>query len=304
MTYANAIAKRHRSIFQSFALSGGSWRGRVLSLDKFPKRHGCRFDAHALSLRIPEQIRCAYGGICCHRFKPKNITDDIFLAQILGHKLLGPNASLSVGQSYKDFYIKLLDKGQAHAGTPGESKLSCWLIFGLSIGSLCQSSPGPCSSVRKFLGIFFDRSRIPATIFDVRRQSPRSAEEQPCHISSLPTIAMSYATLFLIYLLRDRHSVRECTACQISNRPNLNWHPAKARSTRLHLSLIVKPAEAEILYFHEFLDAVAGTFTTETRLFDTAKRCNLVRDEAGVHAPTIPLSSPSAALQMRPISRL
>jgi len=38
-------------------------------------------------------------------FKPKNQTDDIFLAQILGHKLLGPNASLSVGQSYKDFYI-------------------------------------------------------------------------------------------------------------------------------------------------------------------------------------------------------
>jgi hypothetical protein len=31
---------------------------------------------------------------------------DIFLAQILGHKLPGPNASLSVGQSYKDFYIK------------------------------------------------------------------------------------------------------------------------------------------------------------------------------------------------------
>jgi hypothetical protein len=34
------------------------------------------------------------------------MTDDIFLAQILGHKLLGPNASLSVGQSYKDFYVK------------------------------------------------------------------------------------------------------------------------------------------------------------------------------------------------------
>jgi hypothetical protein len=33
------------------------------------------------------------------------MTDDIFLAQILGHKLLGPNASLSVGQSYKDFYV-------------------------------------------------------------------------------------------------------------------------------------------------------------------------------------------------------
>jgi hypothetical protein len=32
--------------------------------------------------------------------------DDIFLAQILGHKLLGPNASLSVGQSYNDFYVR------------------------------------------------------------------------------------------------------------------------------------------------------------------------------------------------------
>jgi hypothetical protein len=40
------------------------------------------------------------------RLKPQNQTDDIFLAQILGHKLLGPNASLSVGQSYKDFYIR------------------------------------------------------------------------------------------------------------------------------------------------------------------------------------------------------
>jgi hypothetical protein len=28
-----------------------------------------------------------------HKFKPQNMTDDIFLAQILGHKLLGPNAS-------------------------------------------------------------------------------------------------------------------------------------------------------------------------------------------------------------------
>ena len=67
----------------------------------------------------------------------------------------------------------------------------------------------------------------------------------------------------------------------------------------MHLSLIVKPAEAEILYFHEFLDAVAGTFTTETRLFDTAKRCNLVRDEAGVntdHSAFQPLGcSPDAA---------
>jgi hypothetical protein len=35
---------------------------------------------------------------------PKTFTDDIFLAQILAHKLLGP--SLSVRQSYKDFYIR------------------------------------------------------------------------------------------------------------------------------------------------------------------------------------------------------
>jgi hypothetical protein len=53
----------------------------------------------------PGYLRSAYGAICCHLFKPKNQTDDIFLAQILGHKLLGPNASLSVGQSYKDFYV-------------------------------------------------------------------------------------------------------------------------------------------------------------------------------------------------------
>ncbi len=35
---------------------------------------------------------------------PVHVESNIFLAQILGHKLLGPNASLSVGQSYKDFY--------------------------------------------------------------------------------------------------------------------------------------------------------------------------------------------------------
>jgi hypothetical protein len=33
-----------------------------------------------------------------HRFKLRNQTDDIFLAQILGHKLPGPNAALSVGR--------------------------------------------------------------------------------------------------------------------------------------------------------------------------------------------------------------
>jgi hypothetical protein len=50
-------------------------------------------------------IRHAYAAICCHRFKPKNMTDDIFIADILGHKLLPGSAALSVGQSYKDFYV-------------------------------------------------------------------------------------------------------------------------------------------------------------------------------------------------------
>jgi hypothetical protein len=55
----------------------------------------------------PGHLRSAYAAICCHRFKPQNQTDDIFLAQILGHKLLGlTNASLYVGESYKDFYIR------------------------------------------------------------------------------------------------------------------------------------------------------------------------------------------------------
>jgi len=50
-------------------------------------------------------LRSAYGAICCQLFKPKNMTEDIFLAQILGHKLLPGDAALSVGQSYKDFYV-------------------------------------------------------------------------------------------------------------------------------------------------------------------------------------------------------
>ena len=54
----------------------------------------------------PGHLRSAYAGVCCHRFKPKNMTDDIFLAEILGHKLLPGAAALSVGQSYKDFYVK------------------------------------------------------------------------------------------------------------------------------------------------------------------------------------------------------
>jgi hypothetical protein len=54
----------------------------------------------------PGHLRSAYGAICCHKFKPKNQTDDIFLAQILGHKLLGPNESLSVGQSIRIFIFE------------------------------------------------------------------------------------------------------------------------------------------------------------------------------------------------------
>jgi Telomere resolvase len=53
----------------------------------------------------PGHLRSAYSAICCHRFKPINMTEDIFIAEILGHKLLPGAAALSVGQSYKDFYV-------------------------------------------------------------------------------------------------------------------------------------------------------------------------------------------------------
>jgi hypothetical protein len=78
------------------------------SLGLAPKKNALRPTLQLSRARSwkPGHLRSAYGAICCHKFKPKNITDDIFLAQILGHKLLGPNASLSVGQSYKDFYIR------------------------------------------------------------------------------------------------------------------------------------------------------------------------------------------------------
>jgi hypothetical protein len=89
------------------------WRTKIRSFSAH-KRHGCpQFNMKPVALTFgqgdlswkPGHLR-SYGAICCHRFKPKNMTDDIFLAQILRHKLLGPNASLSVGQSYKDFYVK------------------------------------------------------------------------------------------------------------------------------------------------------------------------------------------------------
>jgi hypothetical protein len=78
--------------------------------DAIPATSGRSFLSHAFgSLDQPWKpgyLRSAYEAICCHRFKPQNQTDDIFLAQILGHKLLGPTASLSLGESYKDFYVK------------------------------------------------------------------------------------------------------------------------------------------------------------------------------------------------------
>jgi hypothetical protein len=83
-------------------------------------------------LRLPRpdpgnqaHLRSAYGAICSHKFKPKNQTDDIFLAQILGHKLLGPNASLSVGQSYVSHPVEkkanptpTYDSGGSISGSP------------------------------------------------------------------------------------------------------------------------------------------------------------------------------------------
>jgi hypothetical protein len=43
--------------------------------------------------------------LCATASSPRTLTDDIFLAEILGHKLLPGAAALSVGQSYKDFYV-------------------------------------------------------------------------------------------------------------------------------------------------------------------------------------------------------
>ncbi len=39
--------------------------------------------------------------------------------------------------------------------------------------------------------------------------------------------------------------------------------PAPINAIPIILSSVVKSAETEVFYFHEFLDAVVGTFTTE-----------------------------------------
>jgi hypothetical protein len=74
---------------------------------QLPKYVSAAFGSLALPWK-PGHLRSAYAAICCHRFKPKNMTEDIFIAEILGHKLLPGAAALSVGQSYKDFYIPTL----------------------------------------------------------------------------------------------------------------------------------------------------------------------------------------------------
>jgi hypothetical protein len=70
-----------------------------------PKVHfpRLRLSGQTVQTRLPPQRLRRY---LLPPLQTPNQTDEIFLAQILGHKLLGPNASLSVGQSYKDFYIR------------------------------------------------------------------------------------------------------------------------------------------------------------------------------------------------------
>ena len=63
---------------------------------------------------------------------------------------------------------------------------------------------------------------------------------------------------------------------QIGNQAYSFYFLKIVRSIGPKLPSVVKTAKAKVFYFHEFLDAVVGTFTAEPRLFDTAKRCNLV----------------------------
>ena len=61
------------------------------------------------------------------------MTEDIFLAQILGHKLLGA-AALSVGQSYNDFYVV-----ESPANRNPVVNLKAWMGLG---AVLLAESPG------------------------------------------------------------------------------------------------------------------------------------------------------------------
>jgi hypothetical protein len=81
------------------------------------------------------------------------MTDDIFLAQILGHKLLGSNAALSVGQSYKDFLCRGRLKRRQNNGT-GLSKTnasagnaSLWVYFStVAVGATGSRNTGATSA--------------------------------------------------------------------------------------------------------------------------------------------------------------
>jgi hypothetical protein len=50
---------------------------------QLPKYVSAAFGSLALPWK-PGHLRSAYVAICCHRFKPKNMTEDIFIAEILG----------------------------------------------------------------------------------------------------------------------------------------------------------------------------------------------------------------------------
>jgi telomere resolvase len=105
----------------------------------------------------PGYLRSAYAAICCHRFKPRNQTDDIFLAQILGHKLLGPNAASPSGR-----VIRI-----------STSKVSCFLTKNPSIrGEEAADHP---SRQRKALR----RRKLVPTGLDRLRTQPNSLNNAP-----------------------------------------------------------------------------------------------------------------------------
>jgi len=68
----------------------------------------------------PGHLRSAYAAICCHRFKPRNMTDDIFLALILGHKALAGRCSVVGGAELQGFLCRRrLKTARNEQNTPG-----------------------------------------------------------------------------------------------------------------------------------------------------------------------------------------
>jgi hypothetical protein len=63
----------------------------------------------------PKDLRSAYAQIAYARFCPRHKTDTVYFSEILGHKLLGEEASdMLTAQSYRDFYIPELTEHFAH----------------------------------------------------------------------------------------------------------------------------------------------------------------------------------------------